>query len=107
MPRTSSLVVLTALPNPAKARQIAELLLKKKLAACVNLIGPVQSFFWWERKIDRAREYLLLIKTKASAFDRLRRLLEKHHPYSVPEIVALSIQKGNPPYLEWLQASIR
>ena len=103
----SCIVVLTALPNRAKAREISRLILKKKLAACVNVIGPAESSFWWQGKIDRTEEYLLLIKTRASRFSRLRRLLERNHPYSVPEIVALPIKQGNLPYLSWLRSSIR
>ena len=104
---SSCLIVLTTLPTLSKGRQISAQLLKKKLAACVNLLGPAESSFWWEGKIDHAKEYLLLIKTRASHFDRLRRFLEKIHPYSTPEIVALSLEKGNASYLNWLKASVR
>ena len=101
------LVVLTALPTLSKARQISTLILKRNLAACVNLVGLAESSFWWRGKIDHAKEYLLLIKTRASRFERLRQLLEKNHPYSVPEIVALPIVKGNAPYLKWLKTNVR
>ena len=102
----SFLVVLTALPSSGKAREIARLALRDKLAACVNILGPAQSYFWWKGKRSRAKEYLLLIKTRASKFDRLRRFLEKNHPYEVPEIVALPIRKGNTPYLNWIRSVI-
>ena len=105
--RGSFLLVMTTLPTRAKARSISRLLLKNKVAACVNLLGPIESAFWWEGKIDRAREYLLLIKTRTSCFERLRRLLEKKHPYSVPEIVSVAISKGNPSYLRWIRKSVR
>lgn len=100
------MVVLTTLPTLSKARQISTLILKKRLAACVNLMGPVESSFWWKGKVDHAKEYLLLIKTRASHFGRLRRFLEKNHPYSVPEIVALPIQRGNASYLNWLSKAL-
>ena len=100
------LVVLTTLPSAAQARQIGKLLIQKKLAACVNVIGPAQSFFRWEGKINPAREFLLVIKTRGSHFDRLSAFLKKHHPYSVPEIIALPIQKGNGPYLNWIKDSV-
>lgn len=103
---SSCLVVITTLPTRAKARQVSQLLLKKKLAACINLIGPAESSFWWRGKIDKAREYLLFIKTRRSHFNRLRQFLERHHPYSVPEIAALPIIKGNTPYLNWIKKSI-
>lgn len=104
---SSCVIVLTTLPTRSKARQISTLVLQKKLAACVNLLGPAESSFWWEGKVGHAKEYLLLIKTRGSHFERLRQFLEKNHPYSVPEIVALPIEKGNTPYLSWLKTSTR
>lgn len=100
------LIVLTTLPDRSKAKKISEQILRKRLAACINLIGPIESSFWWQGKIDQAKEQLLLIKTRATYFSRLRRFLEKNHPYSVPEIVAIPIAKGNKSYLEWIKESI-
>jgi periplasmic divalent cation tolerance protein len=104
---TSFLLVLTTLPKRSDARRLGRLLLEKKAAACVNLLGPADSSLWWKGKIDHAREYLLLIKTRTSVFSKLRRLLEKNHPYDVPEIVALRIERGNAPYLDWIKRSLR
>ncbi len=101
------LVILTTLPSAAQARQISKRLIQKKLAACVNVLGPAQSFFRWEGKIDKVREYLLVIKTRASHFDKLSAFLKTCHPYLVPEIVALPILKGNLPYLNWIKDSVR
>lgn len=100
------LVVLTTLPNSAKSRQLAQLLLQKKLAACVNILGPAQSFYWWKGKIDSAKEHLLFIKTRKSHFNRLRALIEKNHPYESPEIIALPIAEGNASYLNWIKSSL-
>ena len=100
-------VVLTTVPNQLQAHRLTQLLLKKRLVACVNLMGPVRSFFWWQGKVDRAREYLLLIKTRTAQFSQLQKMIEKNHPYSVPEIIALPILKGNKPYLDWLRESVR
>ena len=102
----SFLVVLTTLPNLAQSRRLTRLILRKKLAACINIVGPARSFFWWKGKVDSAKEYLLLIKTRQSQFNRLRTFLEKHHPYSVPEIIALPVTKGNASYLNWLRANV-
>lgn len=104
---TGFLVVLTTFPNPAKAKQISKSLVKQKLAACVNILGPAQSIFWWEEKIDKAREYLVLIKTRASHFKRLEKFLKKNHPYSCPEMIALPIAKGNAPYLHWIKRTLK
>lgn len=99
-------VVLTTLPSRPQAEKLAQRVLQEKLAACVNVIGPARSFFWWEGKIDRAKEHLLLIKTHRSLFSQLRRFLEKNHPYEVPEIVALPIERGNAAYLDWIRRVI-
>lgn len=105
--RGSFVVVLTTLPSLAKGRQLALLTLRKKLAACINILGPAHSLFWWKGKIDRASEYLLLIKTRKSHFNRLRALIEKNHPYTSPEIIALPITHGNASYLNWIQTNVR
>lgn len=102
----SFLVVLTTLPSSGRARRLARQILQKKLAACINILGPALSYFWWKGKRDQAKEFLLLIKTHASRFDQLRRFLEKNHPYEVPEIVALPIRKANAPYLNWIRSVI-
>ena len=76
-------------------------------AACVNLLGPAESLFWWQGRIERAREQLLIAKTTFRRLPALRRLLKRHHPYSVPELVALPIRDGLPDYLQWVRASCR
>ena len=103
----SALVVFTSLPNPVQAKKLSRQILRRKYAACINLIKEVESFFWWKGKIERANECLLLIKTRRSRFEHLRTFIEKNHPYSVPEIIALPIQKGNRAYLKWLAFSVR
>jgi len=99
-------LVLTTVPTRRKARQLAALLLEKKLAACINISSQIESHYWWNHKKERGREYLLFIKTKVSAFTRLERMIRKNHPYAVPEIIALSIQKGSRKYLDWLSREI-
>lgn len=103
--RDSFLIVLTTLPNRSQARKLSRQILKIKLAACINILGPAESSFWWEGKIDHAKEFLLLIKTQVAHFGRLRGFLEKNHPYSVPEIVAIPLVKGHAPYLDWIKSS--
>lgn len=105
--RGAFLVVLTTLPSLTQGRQLAKLLLQKKLAACVNILGPADSLYWWKGKIDSAKEHLVLIKTCQSHFNRLRALIEKNHPYTCPEIIALPIARGNASYLNWVQANVR
>jgi len=86
----------------AEAHKIADQLLAGHKAACVNIISWVNSFFWWQNKIDSARETLLLVKTKTSLLDDVIALVKANHSYEVPEIIALPIVGGNPEYLSWL-----
>lgn len=99
------LVVSTA-PSEKIARKLAHSLVRQHLAACVNVIPGAVSFFWWQGKLDKARETLLLIKTSKSFFPRLVKFLQKQHPYQVPEIIAVPIEKGNLEYLGWLEATL-
>jgi len=100
-------VVLVTCPTGRSAARIASALVRHRLAACVNVIGGVESIFRWRRKIERSREVLLLIKTRRSAVKRLERTIVPLHPYEVPEIVALPIVAGQQAYLDWLSASTR
>ena len=101
---SSFLIVLTTLPDRLHARRLSELVLKKRLAACIQQVGPIESVYRWKKKVERAKEYLLILKTRTALFPRLKKILEKNHPYSVPEIVALPFAKANSAYLRWLQA---
>lgn len=100
-------VVLVTCPNRRTASTLAQRVVKARLAACVNSIPGIESHFWWGGKIDRGRESLLLIKTTASRFEPLRRFLLRHHPYDVPEIVALPIVAAHRPYTAWVAQSVR
>ena len=95
------IVVFVTVPS-RKAKGLAQILLKKRACACVNLIKGVQSLFWWEGKIDTARETLMVIKTKKSCFLKLKKVILDNHPYSVPEIIALDIDNIHKPYYDWL-----
>lgn len=77
------------------------------MAACVNVIPGLISFFWWQGKADKARETLLLIKTSKSIFPRLVKFLQKQHPYQVPEIIGFPIEKGNGVYLRWMEEILK
>lgn len=101
---SSCLIVLTTLPDRSHARRLSQFILKKRLAACIQQVGPVESVYRWKKKIERAKEYLLILKTRNALFPRLKRALEKNHPYAVPEIVALPFAKANASYLRWLKA---
>ncbi|MFC1703250.1 divalent-cation tolerance protein CutA [Candidatus Omnitrophota bacterium] len=101
------IVVFVTAANIAQAKKIAQALIKEKLAACVNIVNPVQSLFWWDNKVDSAKEALLVIKTKKSLFKRLITKVRSLHSYDVPEIIALPIVAGYKPYLDWIDGSVR
>ena len=90
-----------------KANGLARTILKEKVAACVNIIPGIESLFWWEEKIDEAKETLLLIKTQNQLFDSLVAVIKENHPYTVPEIVALEMDRVNPEYLRWIREVTR
>lgn len=106
MRRAEAVVVLVTCPTAAVGRRLAGALLNRRLAACVNLLPGMESRFWWKGRVDRARETLLVIKTTRAAFERLRRAVAELHPYDVPEIIALPVVAGHPPYLDWIASAI-
>ncbi|MEM3464019.1 MAG: divalent-cation tolerance protein CutA [Candidatus Bathyarchaeia archaeon] len=105
MEKTPIVVLITA-SNKEEAQKIATCLLKEKLIACANIIGPAHSLFWWQGKIEEAQEYLILVKTRKNLFDKLSERIKDIHSYEVPEIIALQIFAGAKDYLEWLDKSL-
>ena len=89
------------------ARKIARALLEARLAACVNITGPLESSYWWQGRIERSREVGLIAKTTASKVPSLIRTVKANHPYEVPCIVAWPIIGGNPGFLRWIEAETR
>ena len=100
------MVVLSAVGSEQDAERIAEVLVERRLAACVNVLPGVKSFYRWEGKTVRDDEWLMVMKTTARGFDGLKEALLELHPYEVPEVVALSIDRGHGPYLDWIDASV-
>jgi periplasmic divalent cation tolerance protein len=90
-----------------KAPELAQALVKARLAACVNIISGVQSIYTWEGEVCDDAEALLVIKSRGALFDALRARVVELHPYDVPEVIALPIVAGHAPYLEWLEESTR
>jgi len=100
-------IILVTASNKKEGHRIAESLVGSKLAACVNIVDKVDSVFFWEGKIDRAKECLLMIKSKKEKLPKIIKLVKSLHSYKVPEIIALPIIAGDKSYLRWIDASVR
>jgi periplasmic divalent cation tolerance protein len=100
-------IVLVTVRTLSEGRRLARTVVKKRLAACVNiLLSPVNSIYRWKEKVEVTHEYYLIIKTTDRCYPELEREIVKLHSYEVPEIVALPISAGLPEYLTWLRASV-
>ena len=102
-----SILVLCTFPETESVKSVAETLVNEKLAACVNVISGVQSIFRWQDKIDNANENILIIKTKDSLYDELEARIKELHPYELPEIISVPIDKGLNKYLDWISESTK
>ena len=98
----STLLVLTNLPDRAAAERLAEELVHKNLAACVNIVPQIESVYRWQGKMETAQEWLLLIKTQAELFERVRDAVKELHSYELPECVMLEVSAGSQEYLDWI-----
>jgi periplasmic divalent cation tolerance protein len=99
------LIVLSTVAKAEDGERIAGELVGRGLAACVNVVPGVVSYYRWKGKLERDEERLLVIKTTADRFERLRETLVSLHPYELPEVVAVGIEGGHQPYLAWLDAA--
>ncbi|MBV9507002.1 MAG: divalent-cation tolerance protein CutA [Acidobacteriia bacterium] len=103
---TNKIVVLSTCATQTEAESLARLLVERRLAACVNIISQVKSYYHWQGRLDSAEEFLLIIKSARERFDELRAALERAHSYEVPEVIALPIVDGAPNYLNWIAATL-
>ena len=101
-----ALVVLTSVGSPEEADRISVALVNERLAACVNIVGGVKSVYWWKGAITREDELLLIIKTAARLFDRVRLRIKELHRYELPEVIALPLAAGDKDYLAWVRESV-
>jgi periplasmic divalent cation tolerance protein len=102
-----SLIVLTTLPDPDSARQLARQLVEARLAACANVLAPCTSVYRWNGVVQEDTETTLMIKTTVARYPDLETYLRERHPYELPEILALPIHQGLPDYLQWVSAETR
>ena len=100
-------LVFCTCPDTPIAQSLAHHLVERKLAACVNLLPPMQSVYRWQGRVEQAEEVQLLVKTCADRLDALTAAITHLHPYEVPEILALTPSAGLPAYLDWIRAQTR
>ena len=103
---TDKRLVLTTCGSREEAQRIANGLVERRLAACVNIVPQIESVYRWQGNVENAIEWLLLIKTTAALFARLRDALQELHSYDVPECIEIGIEDGSAEYLEWIGESV-
>ena len=103
---TDKRIVLTTSASEDEAQRIANHLVESQLAACVNLVPRIESIYRWQGKVESSREWLLLIKTTAEKFARVRDAIRELHSYELPECIAITIDDGSPDYLKWIEQSV-
>ena len=95
------LVVLVTCP-PDKAQAIADALVEERVAACVNVVPSLRSVYRWKGALHHDEEAMLLVKTTKDRFEALKQAVLRHHPYELPEVIAVPVDRGHTPYLEWV-----
>jgi periplasmic divalent cation tolerance protein len=103
---TDKRIVLTTAGSDEEARRLARALVERRLAACVNLVTPVESVYRWKGKVETAREWLLLIKTTAASLAAVEAAIRELHSYELPECLHLAIEGGSEEYLGWIGESV-
>jgi periplasmic divalent cation tolerance protein len=104
---TDQQIVLSTAGSNEEAQKIASALVEQQLAACVNVVGPISSTYRWQGKVENAQEFLLIVKTTASAYARVAEAIRRLHSYDLPEIIQLSIMDGSADYLAWISESVK
>lgn len=104
---TETLLVITNLPDRAAAERLAQALVERRAAACVNILTPCRSVYRWKGAVESAEEHPLFAKTTRDRYPLLERIVRELHPYELPEIIAVPVAVGLPAYLEWVAAETR
>jgi len=99
---TKTIQVITTAETKADAQAIARAVVEKRLAGCVQIIGPITSTYWWQGEIETAEEWMCVIKSRQDLYERLEEAIREVHPYDVPEILAVPVIAGSKDYLRWL-----
>jgi periplasmic divalent cation tolerance protein len=104
---TNKKIVVTTTGSPEEARKIANALLDRRLAACVNVLPTMESVYRWQGKVESAQEWLLLIKTDEASTAKVHDLIVGMHSYELPEVIEIAIDGGSPAYLRWIEESLQ
>ena len=103
---TDKLLVLTTAGSEEEARKIAQALVERRLAACVNIVPRIHSVYRWQGHVESSEEYLLIIKTTRHCEDSVRSAIRELHSYEVPECITVEIDGGSEQYLRWIEDSV-
>ena len=104
---TDKRLMLTTTSSAEEANAIATELVSRRLAACVNIVGPISSVYHWQGEVERSEEFLLLIKSTEAQTQPIQEALRELHSYQIPELICLTIEAGLDSYLNWIAASVR
>ncbi len=104
---TDAVQVITTVATTDDAKHLAKTLLEARLAACVQIQGPIRSMYWWQGELLDEAEYLCVIKTTADRFSAVEALVSEHHPYETPEIMMLPFAAGSEDYVTWLRGELK
>jgi len=104
--KSSFVTALVTAPDLKTARKLARAALEARLIACANLVPRLESHYWWQGRIEKNAEVLLILKTTRARLSALQKLVLAHHPYDTPEFIVLALDSGNRRYLDWLQSCV-
>jgi periplasmic divalent cation tolerance protein len=104
---SDKIIVMTTTGSGDEARRIADALVERRQAACVNIIKGVESIYRWKGKTEEAQEWMLFIKTTSGVYDKVCETLKELHSYEMPECISVSIENGRPDYLKWIEDSVQ
>jgi len=99
-------LILCTCPNSDIAEQLASRLVEQRLAACINIVPGLISIYRWQGKVEKDMEVLLLIKTTQDRYGAVESAIQQHHPYELPEIIAVTVDQGSSDYLRWITSSL-
>lgn len=104
---TEFIQVVTATDSRESAKRIADAVVRDRLAACAQIVGPINSTYWWNGEVEEAQEWLVILKSRRDLFAKVEEVIGTAHPYDVPEVLAVPVEAGGRGYLEWLSQELK